>query len=41
MTSFAASRHLYDAGCVNERACAWTSRANAFDMSIQEELSML
>jgi len=41
MSSFAGSGHLYDAGCVNERACAWTSRTNAFDMSIQEDLSML
>jgi hypothetical protein len=41
MSSFAGGRHLKDAARVNERACAWTSRVNAFDMGIQEELSTL
>jgi hypothetical protein len=41
MSSLAGGGHLKDADRVNERACAWTSRVNAFDMGIQEELSTL
>lgn len=41
MLSFAADGNIRDADCVNERASTWAGRINAFDMSVEEELSRL